>query len=46
MAWTSATVLGALGCVAATVLTVLLLKRTGARRPLVGGVLGRGDFRR
>ena len=39
MAWTSATVLGALGCVAATVLTVLLFERTGAARPVVGGVL-------
>lgn len=39
MGWTSATVLGALGCVAATVLTVLVFERTGAVRPLVGGVL-------
>ncbi len=39
MGWTSVTGLGALGCVAATVLTVLLLERTGAKRPFVGGVL-------
>lgn len=39
MAWLGVRLLGALGCVVATVLGTVLFERAGAPRPLAGGVL-------